>query len=157
MIDGKTKALFDPQGHFPRGTLLFYADNGIGDILIRLGSGSYWSHVAVALGDGRRVEAWQGVGVQIMGGDFLQTPNFAARKCPIDPNFITAKILAQVGKPYDYLGLLANPLRNIFHSDMRGGPPDSFHCSSLIAYAAGLTSKPYRAFTPQDAFNWADA
>ena len=159
-MDAKTKSLVNVLGHYPRGTMLFYADNTPGDFLIRLGSGSYWSHCAVALGNGQRIESWQGVGVRIMGGDFLQTPAFAARKCPVDPEILIASMQKQLGKPYDYLGWFANPLQNIFGFRMAGGPPDSFHCSSLIDFAsAGAVSprKPYRAVTPQDVYNWADA
>ena len=150
-------ALRNSNGHFARGTILLYASSG--DWLIRLGSGSYWSHCAVALGDGTRIEAWQGSGVRVEGGDFLQTSDFAARACPIAVEPLIAALEKQLGKPYDYLGWAANPLMNIFGFRMNGGPPDAFHCSSLIDFAsAGAVAprKPYRAVTPQDVWNWAD-
>lgn len=156
-LDAKTLSCRGETGIYDRGTILFYADNTPGDIVIRLGSGSYWSHCAVALGQRNRIESWQGVGVRTQGGDFLQTPKFAARKCPIYAETLIANMQGQLGKPYDYVGWFANPIWNIFHVKVSGGPTASFHCSSLIAWA-GLVfpGKAPRAVTPQDIFNWAD-
>ena len=158
-MDAVTKALFDGRT-FARGALIAYHGDGITDVLIRLGSGSFFTHVAVALGPGRgsgndAVCAWQGSGVIENFAAFQQIP-CEARMLPadlIEP--IISAMLRQVGKQYDYIVLLAKPLLNIFHRKMGGGPPNSFHCSSLIAFAwpEHDFKKPLRAVSPQDCFN----
>ena len=50
-----------------RGTICCYHSNYPADILIRLGSGGFYSHVAVANGDGSAICAWQGGGGMASG------------------------------------------------------------------------------------------
>jgi cell wall-associated NlpC family hydrolase len=164
-VDNITKALFDGT-KFKRGSVVFYHSNYPGDILIRLGSGSYFSHVAVAQGDGSAVCAWQGgagmpSGVINVFQDYNATFDIEARTFPGDAEALLKEMNAQLGKPYDYCGLLANPIWNIFRVKDAGGVPDAFHCSSLVAYAwselaplpARIAGKPFRAITPQDVYN----
>lgn len=166
-MDAESQALFDGS-KFARGTIVFYHSNFPGDILIRLGSGSFFSHVAVAQGDGSAVCAWQG-GAGMPSGviDVFQdyNPNgfiIEARKFAGDSEKLLSEMRAQLGKPYDYAGLLSNPIGNIFHLPIGGGVPDKFHCGSLVAYAWSkvpfpvpdrIGKKPFRAITPQDLFN----
>lgn len=145
----------------PKGTLCFYHANYLGDIIIRLGSGAYYSHVAVANGDGSAICAWQGGGGMKSGviTNYADTsPMCEHIPFPGDVDKFLIALHMQLGKPYDYLGWFANPLHTILGFDVGGGVPNTFHCSSLVAYcwtaATGRDwGKPPRAVSPQDIYN----
>lgn len=159
-MDALTKSLLIPLGTngavaFKRGSVIAYHANGIADVLIRIGSGAYYTHVAVALGDGTAICSFPGVGVCIMNDGAMASVVCDARMYPEDAEVLIERMVSERGKPYDFLGLMGDPLFNWFGYRLRGGSPNTFHCSSLIAYSSPhLTwDKPYRAVTPQDVFN----
>lgn len=148
----------------PRGTIVVYHADYAVDLAIRVLSGSYWSHVAVARGDGSAICAWAGSGGMRRGvigdfADFAPWPALYRRLEPkgVDVENLIATLTAQIGKPYDYLGLIADPIENVFHIKMGGGPPKAFHCSGLVSWALAQQGfhwmKPLRAITPDDIFH----
>lgn len=145
----------------PRGyVVLVESDNtsfvgAVAGALIRLLSGARVQHVAVSLGDGRMINAqFQGVcysnaqeGAEIFG------------KLPdglIEP--VIACMEQQLGKPYDFLHLIADPYWNVTGKDLGCSVPRAFICSTLVAYALQQCGggrflpkdKPFAAITPGD-------
>jgi hypothetical protein len=145
----------------PKGTLCFYHSNYPADIIIRMGSGAYYSHVAVANGNGSAICAWAGGGGMASG--VIDTYADSSLMCehipfPGDVDKFLIVLHMQLGKPYDFVGWVSDPIRNIFGVNVGGGVPDRFHCASLVAYCwTAVTGKdwgkPFRAVTPQDVYN----
>lgn len=157
-MDDKTRALRKPDGSFLRGSVVFYHDNSPYDIAIRLGEDGYFSHVAVATGDGKAICAEFGRGVIGDTADFQQLQDVEARMFPGDVEQLIGNLSAQMGKPYDFpVGLLAGLAWRWFGIRFGGGPPAAFDCSSLVAWGwaqqGRAWSKPLRAVTPQDLWN----
>lgn len=170
-MDAKTKALWDGTS-FPEGALLFYTGGDIIDVLIRMDAGVkaifggfHPTHVAVSMGkSGKAICAWAGGPRAVMlrnqidrNSDLAGTLQARMLPAPLDPMRFSHVLMNQINKPYDYVGLLGDPLYNITRVRMDGGPPKTFHCSSLLAWGlAGMGiawDKPARAVTPQDLWN----
>lgn len=179
-MDTESKSLLIDQNAmgakcFKRGAIVVYHDNNLIDIGIRVGSGSFYTHTGIALGNGSTICAFIGHGVWTGYGDDAQadlngTAHVQARMPPsnIDPEKLIASATSVLGKPYDLAGFPADPLTNLFRffTILRypGGPPTRFHCSSLIAWALRLQDptipfghKSFRAITPQDIANYIGA
>jgi len=141
----------------PRGTISLYADSSsLPGLIIARGSGSRWTHCAVSLGDGTAIqcEAPHG-GYAILpegSGDFTLTFPYRG-----DVELLIAGMIALHGCHYDYIGLFANPLWNIFGWDI-GLRKNAWNCATFIAQALPLTTlaqhkKPLAAWCPGDFIN----
>lgn len=119
--------------------------------LIRAGSWSQWSHVAIIDGDDV-IEA-----IAING--VVRTPitvrkvqdtrwEVVAMPCA-DPSAVIAAAASQIGKPYDYTGVLGVGLHRDWQDDGR------WFCSELVAYAFEAAGFPlfradaFRRISPQ--------
>ena len=163
-----------------RGALVFYHGETLADHIIdgwermtEHGGGRYWSHVAIAKGDGTAICAWAGGGGIPRG----VTDKFLDHYVDPKPGWQTYGAMPQslapnaggvldlynaarwyLGDPYDYIGLLADPLWDAFKFKMPGGPPRRFTCSSLVGYLLMSSAwgyrwnKPVRALTPDDIY-----
>ena len=139
---------------FTRGTIILYADSSsLPGVIIAVGSGTKWTHCAVALGDGTAIqcEATHG-GYAVLpegSGDTTTTILY-----PKDPESFIAGMLALHGCHYDYPGLLANPLWNIFKWNI-GLRKNTWNCATFIAQALPMLTlsqrrKPLAAWCPGD-------
>ena len=140
--DGSTKQVFK------RGSIVFTYGGGIGDFIIHIAQGFRgFSHCGIALGDGKMIAAWGNVGKVIYQDDLqqLQTEAIYPLKDPVLVEQMITIAKGCLGKPYDYLGLLAVVGVPIGI----GGPPKAFFCSSLVAYSMGLHGND-RKYKPQD-------
>lgn len=119
---------------------------------IRAGSWSRWSHVAVI--DGEFVIeaiALHGVVRTPLALRQAEDPRWSisALRCP-NPSAVIAAASSQIGKPYDYTGVLGIGL----HRNWQKG--DRWFCSELVAWAFEQSGSPlFRAHavhrvTPQD-------
>lgn len=121
--------------HKPVKMLLFNGRGKVSDA-IRWQTDSNYSHAAIELPDGSIIEAWQGSGLEL-----LLMRGKVARKTLTDRSTITvfdvvqtpeqtAKIVefleAQVGKPYNYRGIVRFITRGMTD------PHDSWFCSELV-------------------------
>jgi len=120
--------------------------------LIRAGSWSRWSHVAVVDGD-HIIEAIaiHGVVRTPLTTRQKQDPSWVISSLPcMNPQAVVDAALSQVGKPYDYTGVLGVGL----HRDWQQS--DSWFCSELVAWAftqggsALFRQNASRRVTPQD-------
>jgi len=115
--------------------LLFYGRGWVSDA-IRWQTDSEYSHTAIGLPDGSIIEAWQGSGFELLMMRGKVQKKFLTDKSTITEFEVeqtpeqTAKIIefleAQVGKPYNYSGIV----RFITRSDL--DPRDSWFCSELV-------------------------
>ena len=159
-MDAKTRALF-VGNVFARGSVIAYHDNSPYDVAIRLGEDGYFSHVAVALGNGKAICAEFARGVVDDFADFQQLQDVEARMFPGDVERLIHDLTAQIGKPYDFpVGLFAAIAWRWFGWRINAGPPKTFDCSSLIGWAWSLQGRSWpkslRSLTPQDIWNALD-
>jgi len=137
-----------------RGTIILYADSSsLPGVIIARGSGSKWTHCAVALGDGTAIqcEATHGGVCLLPEGSGDPTTTIVYRG---DVEAFFAEMLALYGGRYDYLGLFANPLWNWLGVDI-GLRKGSWNCATFIAQALPLAvraqrKKPLAAWVPGD-------
>ena len=88
-------------------------------------------HVQFILEDGKRFGACGGIGVGYMD---TPTPNQIVGTYQVDaPDTVLEYALSQMGKPYDYGGVLAIATRIQRKRDFRDDR--SWFCSDLVAYA----------------------
>jgi uncharacterized protein YycO len=108
--------------------ILLFRGRGILSTLIRWQSRGKYSHAAILLPNGRIVESWQGSGVRIKKlKDWRDIDAFAV------PGMTTAQwddaiefAIGQVGKGYDYLGVLR------FVSRRPSPENERWFCSELV-------------------------
>lgn len=145
---------------YPRGTLIFVQSSGnfLSDILIRLASGSGVVHCGIADGTGKMLNAR---GTVCYSNEVEGTE--IAKPWPGTPEQLEKAFVfltQQLGKPYDYLHLVANPIWNLTHWDIGCSAPKRWVCSTLLAAAmreVGLDvapQKPLATITPQDLLNY---
>lgn len=169
-MDAITKSLMTSDGHFPRGAFVFYHADYPADVVIRLGSGAYFSHVAIANGDGSAICAWAGGGglrsgvipgyVDVGAPGGVVEARMVKWLKPFEIENLMKFLDQQIGKPYDYLGWLGSPLQRL-GLRMNGGVPDSYHCASLAAAAINDTCgilmgvhRSLRSYSPQDVWEF---
>lgn len=116
----------------PALTVIYSRSHGIGSLLIRAASWwGAWSHVAIVDGDDViEARAWQGV-VRTPLDAHLQRASaheVVQIECP-NPQAVLSFARAQVGKPYDWGGVLAFPLREPLADESR------WFCSELVEAA----------------------
>jgi uncharacterized protein YycO len=133
---------------------LLFCTNPINPLswLIRAGSWSTWSHVAIVDGD-TVIEAIaiNGVVRTPLATRQKQDPSWAISSLPcLNPQAVINAAATQIGKPYDYTGVLGVGLHRDWQQD------DSWFCSELVAWAfaqggsALFRSRANRRVTPQD-------
>lgn len=111
--------------------------------IIRIRTGSRWSHVAILDNDDRHViEARGGHGVEV--NSLLQ---FLGRYNDIEYRHIPGdidKAKQHIGKPFDERGIRGILFRTFEHC------PDSWFCSELVAHAAHAIPDEFaQHYTPQ--------
>ena len=110
--------------------ILLFKGRGLISFLIRLQSRGVYSHAAVELDTGEIVEAWQGSGVRLLkrlkhGRSDVDT--FTVRNLTTEHAMgVTSFLTSQIGKPYDYIGVLR------FVTRRRKGGPRKWFCSELV-------------------------
>lgn len=118
-------------------TLVFGSGNSPFSWLVKLFTGSQWSHVGVLTGT-HVIEAVVGKGV-------IKTPlaEFTSRysewrmaELPVrDKALATRRVRAELGKPYDLTALFGILFRRAWHDT------DKWFCSELVAHASGMFRK----------------
>lgn len=120
--------------------------------LIRAGSWSRWSHVALVDGD-HLIEAVaiHGVVRTPLAMRQAHDPSWRISALPCrDPQAVIASAQSQLGKPYDYTGVLGIGLHREWQQD------DSWFCSELVAWSFAQAGDPLfrtdsvRRVTPED-------
>lgn len=118
--------------------ILLFHGRGIISWLIRFQTRGDYSHAAVMLRDGRIIEAWQGSGKHLWlnnGVRELPGPKYGTQGIDVfDIQGITEEqearmhdwFLAQVGKKYDFLGVIR------FVTREKRGDVKKFFCSELV-------------------------
>ena len=132
-------------------TLLFSRRNHPGSWLIRTVSWSEWSHVEIILPDGRLLGAAapHGVGLSTYEERMSIAAHAATMCVPGDMNTAAAWGETQLGKPYDYVGVVGLGLHRDWEKD------DKWWCSEFAAeFLVQGGFAPYRAdaiqrLTPQ--------
>lgn len=120
--------------------------------LIRAGSWSKWSHVAIIDGDDViEAIALHGVVTTPLAMRKAEDKTWQVVTLPCaDPQAVIAAARSQIGKPYDYTGVLGIGL----HRDWQES--DAWFCSELVAWAFEQGGTPLfragasRRVTPQD-------
>lgn len=120
--------------------------------LIRAGSWSRWSHVAIVDGDFViEAIALRGVVRTPLATRQQQDPSWSISPLPcMDAQAVIDAAVSQIGKPYDYTGVLGIGL----HRDWQQS--DSWFCSELVAWSfaqggsALFRENASRRVTPQD-------
>lgn len=130
--------------------LLFMRSRTLLSPIIRAVTWSAWSHMAIIPARGRAFEARMGHGViETTPGEILgRASRFQFGSVTVSPGTLSF-LLGQVGRPYDYLGVIGVWVHRDWQRD------DAWDCSELpaAACAAGgtmLTRKAFGRVTPQD-------
>lgn len=142
-----------------RGTIILYNDSSLAGLVIRFFSGSDYTHCAVANGNGMAIQCDAqigGVGIE-NEGQAMPTTTF---DYPGDVEALMGNLMVKGGDKYDFIGLLANPIWNIFKRSI-GLRKNSWNCATFMAAAMAtdatvahmMPSKPVAAFVPQDFAN----
>lgn len=108
--------------------LLLFRGRGIISWLIRWQTRSCYSHAALMLPDGSVIEAWQGAGVRRTWlRDWTEVDVFDIHEMTTEQwQAAIAFARCQIGKPYDYRGVLR------FLSRRRKALDDRWFCSELV-------------------------
>lgn len=130
----------------------FCKSNDVGGLLIRLVTFSRWNHVAIEVGN-VVYEAVAAGGVRRMPcrsfpglWDKTESVSISVKR----PDQMMAFLNSQVGKPYDWMALIALPFRTTWQS------PHKWFCSELVAKALSVSGAeitrrvPAARVTPRD-------
>lgn len=118
--------------------IMFSASRTIGGKLIRLGTISRWNHVDLIFEDGVMIGSTTRLGVEVTNLQDRIKNNHVCRykidkikTTETEDAIIRRFVEGQIGKPYDYTGILAflNPLREPLQDDTK------WFCSELVAAA----------------------
>lgn len=131
--------------------LLFTTTHWPASWLIRAGTWSAWSHVALVDGD-QVIESVMGHGVRRV--PLYSAIRRASRHTLVslqarNPALIVSAAAEQIGKPYDYTAILGLGLHHDWQED------DAWFCSELVAWAFQQAGEPLfraeclRRVTPQ--------
>lgn len=132
--------------------VVFTRSHAIGSLLLRTALWSPWSHCAIV--DGEEVieaAAFGGVRVRPLADMLADATKTAILTLPGDPQKVIAAVRSQIGKPYDWSGVLGLGFRRRWQDD------DAWFCSELVAWAfaeAGaplFRTQPWR-ITPRDLY-----
>lgn len=127
--------------------VIFGANNSWISRIIRLVTGSKWSHVAILDNDDCHV-------IEARGGYGVQRNNvldFLGRYELVEYRFLPGdieKARKLIGKPFDNKGVKGILFRNFEHC------PDSWFCSELVAHAANFVPDFFaHKHTPESLYN----
>lgn len=129
--------------------VVFTRSHAIGSLLLRTALWSPWSHCAIV--DGEEVieaAAFGGVRVRPLADMLAHATKTAILTLPGDPQAVIAAARSQIGKPYDWSGVLGFGFRRRWQDD------DAWFCSELVAWAFEVAGAPlfrtgYWRVTPQ--------
>lgn len=123
----------------------------LGSVLLRTALFSEWSHCGLIMPDGQVIEASAKHGVcETPRRKFTEHDRWAIQNCPVpDAAAAYAAARAQLGKGYDWLGLLGLAATRQWQRD------DDWFCSELVQHckvAGGLSDIRYDKWrvTPRD-------
>ena len=132
--------------------VIFTRSHAIGSLLLRTALWSPWSHCAIV--DGEEVieaAAFGGVRARPLADMLADATKMAILTLPGDEQAVIAAARSQIGKPYDWQGVLGFGFRRRWQDD------DAWFCSELVAWAfakAGsplFRTQPWR-ITPRDLY-----
>lgn len=123
-------------------TLAFYKAPGrFSDRVIRLATGSIYSHVEMRTPCGHWVSASRRDGrVVRVRSMYLNPDHWDVMSLPVDLTEPWRRIVPEIGKPYDTLGAI------LTITPILASRPEYWFCSELMAYAVGLPQP--HSFTP---------
>lgn len=117
--------------------VLFTRSHALGSVLLRTALWSPWSHCAIV--DGEEVieaAAFGGVRVRPLADMLADATKMAILTLPGDPQAVIAAARSQIGKPYDWAGVLGFGFRRRWQDD------DAWFCSELVAWAFAEAGAP---------------
>ncbi|PJK01444.1 hypothetical protein CO615_03975 [Lysobacteraceae bacterium NML75-0749] len=120
-------------------TLIFTRSGKIGSRLLRLILGSRWSHCGIVTPDGTVIEAQMRGVIERPLADMLaesKRHEYVNVPCPV-ADAVIAAARSQLGKRYDWLGLLGYGLRSSRVQDA-----ERWFCSELVAWAFAYSGYP---------------
>lgn len=119
-------------------TLMFSTADTAFSALIRATTWSSWSHVALVDGDSViEASVFKGVRRVSLADAVRRVKSIQLVELPCrDPAAVIAAAASQIGKPYDYAGVLGLGFRRNWQDD------DAWYCSELIAWAFSAASEP---------------
>lgn len=133
--------------------IVFCRRHHIGSALLRVALWSSWSHCALIDGiDVIEATAFNGVRRRPLAKLLWESSEFTIVRIPTqDPDAVLRAAASQIGRRYDWLGLLGIGLRRKWQSD------SAWFCSELIAWAFEAAGQPLvrlRAWriTPRDLY-----
>lgn len=133
--------------------VIFTRNHWPGSILLRAALWSGWSHCALVDGDDIiEAAAFHGVRRRSLHALLSDSSRFAILDIPVkSPAAIIAAAHSQIGKPYDWAGVLGIATRRRWQED------DAWFCSELIAWAFAqggnpLVRVPAWRITPRDLY-----
>ena len=141
-----------------RGMIVLYNDADPVGALIRIGSGSGWTHVAMCLGDGNAIQCDARMGGVCIEPAFQQRNPRPIGVYPGDVEHAIAWYEQRLAAKdrYDYVGLVASLLWRFFRVRM-ALHAGSWNCATFLAcpmvndaHGPQLPAKPLAAFTPAD-------
>lgn len=118
--------------------VVFTRRHHIGSVLLRAALWSAWSHCALVDGD-QVIEAAAGAGVRVRPlADMLRESS--AHEIVLipadDPAAVIAAARSQIGKPYDWAGVIGIGFRRNWHDASR------WFCSELVAWSFAEAGSP---------------
>lgn len=162
------KSLLGPNGHLKRGVVVFYEGASlVPDLVIRLGTGTFWTHCGVSDGNGFVYNACFEGGT--CRSPELQECDSAYAMYPGNVETLCLTLESALGLGYDLLGCVCSPLwtseflrKFVWNPDCQDAK--SFFCSSYLAYAMRFDKtlptqyrpapwKPTHTIIPQDIYN----
>ena len=132
--------------------VVFTRSHAIGSLLLRTALWSPWSHCAIV--DGEEVieaAAFGGVRVRPLADMLADATKMAFVTLPGDTQAVIAAARSQIGKPYDWAGVLGFGFRRRWQDD------DAWFCSELVAWAFAEAGTPlfrteHWRITPRDLY-----
>lgn len=130
----------------------FTRSHAIGSLLLRTALWSPWSHCAIIDGDEAiEAAAFGGVRVRPLADMLADATKMAFVTLPGDTQAVIAAARSQIGKPYDWAGVLGFGFRRRWQDD------DAWFCSELVAWAFAEAGTPlfrteHWRITPQDVY-----
>lgn len=132
--------------------VVFTRKHALGSILLRAALWSPWSHCAIIDGDEViEAAAFHGVRARPLEDMLNEASKFAILTLPGDEAAVVAAARSQIGKPYDWPGVLGIGFRRNWQES------DAWFCSELVAWAFEVSGTPlfrteHWRITPQTIF-----
>lgn len=121
-------------------TVVFTRRRRVGSAVLRAWMHSRFSHCAIldpATNTIIEAAAWHGVQERPLDDLLSESSHHELIQIPCrDPQHVLAMARSQIGKPYDWKGILGFWLRRSWHAD------NAFVCSELIAWALAAAGEP---------------